>query len=324
MTMKKNRLLGISIILIITILLSGCGKNTEGLIATVDGEDITVDEFNADLNFFKTMYEKRLGEGFMDQTAENGKTYEEQLKLDIIEKLIIEKLIEKDSKSMGIDLGQEDIDLEFNKYVEAMGDKEKFDEYLEETGITEEFFKDNLRKEMLIAEHNKSVKDKTEITDDEAKAYFDKFEENLTIVRASHILVQTEEEGNIILGRLKNGEDFAELAKEESMDGSAVNGGDLGYFPKGKMIAEFEEIAFSLEPGQVSDLVKTEVGYHIIKVDDRKDSFDDLKEDIKTLLKEDKYLETIEKLKSNSKLKVYDEELKSLMDEEVEEVEENK
>jgi parvulin-like peptidyl-prolyl isomerase len=74
-----------------------------------------------------------------------------------------------------------------------------------------------------------------------------------------------------VLNKVKGGGDFAELAKENSQDSTAANGGDLGFFAKGQMVKEFEDAAFALQPGQVSDLVKTQYGYHIIKVIEKKD-----------------------------------------------------
>ncbi|MCD6436524.1 MAG: peptidyl-prolyl cis-trans isomerase, partial [Clostridiales bacterium] len=89
-------------------------------------------------------------------------------------------------------------------------------------------------------------------------------------VKASHILISSEEDAKATLERVKNGEeDFADIAKELSEDpGSASNGGDLGYFARGVMTPEFESAAFLLEKGEISDLVKTNYGYHIIKVED--------------------------------------------------------
>jgi peptidyl-prolyl cis-trans isomerase C len=93
---------------------------------------------------------------------------------------------------------------------------------------------------------------------------------NVEEVRARHILVPTEEEAKAILVQLKNGADFATLAKEKSKDPGAADGGDLGYFTKDQMVPEFADAAFKLDKGQISDPVKTQFGWHIIKVEDKR------------------------------------------------------
>ena len=90
-------------------------------------------------------------------------------------------------------------------------------------------------------------------------------------VRASHILVQTEEEAKELLAKLEDGADFAELAKEYSMCPSKRDGGDLKFFGKGMMVKPFEDAAFALEVGQVSEPVETQFGWHLIKLTDKKD-----------------------------------------------------
>ena len=89
-------------------------------------------------------------------------------------------------------------------------------------------------------------------------------------VHARHILVPTEDEAKAILAQLKGGADFAALAKEKSKDPGAAEGGDLGYFTKDQMVPEFAEVAFKLDKGQLSDPVKTQFGWHIIKVEDKR------------------------------------------------------
>jgi peptidyl-prolyl cis-trans isomerase C len=89
-------------------------------------------------------------------------------------------------------------------------------------------------------------------------------------VHARHILVPTEEEAKAILAQLKAGADFATLAKEKSKDPGAAEGGDLGYFTREQMVPEFAEVAFKLGKGQLSDPVKTQFGWHIIKVEDKR------------------------------------------------------
>ncbi|HMK70372.1 MAG TPA: peptidylprolyl isomerase [Xanthobacteraceae bacterium] len=89
-------------------------------------------------------------------------------------------------------------------------------------------------------------------------------------VHARHILVATEDEAKAIVAELKKGADFAKLAKEKSKDPGAAEGGDLGYFTKDQMVPEFAEVAFKLDKGQISDPVKTQFGWHVIKVEDKR------------------------------------------------------
>ncbi|EQD29450.1 PpiC-type peptidyl-prolyl cis-trans isomerase [mine drainage metagenome] len=84
-------------------------------------------------------------------------------------------------------------------------------------------------------------------------------------IRCAHILVEKESVAKQVLDRLNSGEDFAKLAEEYSIDGSRRRGGDLGLFGRGIMVKEFESAAFSLKPGEVSGIVRTQFGYHIIK-----------------------------------------------------------
>lgn len=86
------------------------------------------------------------------------------------------------------------------------------------------------------------------------------------MVKASHILVSSLEEANKVISELKDGKDFGELARRYSKCPSGKEGGDLGFFSKGQMVKEFEDAAFSLEVGAVSGPVKTQFGYHVIKV----------------------------------------------------------
>ena len=160
----------------------------------------------------------------------------------------------------------------------------------------------------------KEIEDKVQVTEDEARALFDENQDKFTIgtqLRASHILVETEDEAKNIHDRITKGEDFAKLAKELSKDqGSAAKGGDLGYFGRGRMVPEFERAAMSLKPGEVSSPVRSRFGYHIIKLTDIKKgdqaSFDQSKAAIQKQLqgqKQKALLDTfIEKLRAESKI----------------------
>ncbi|MBU5425497.1 peptidylprolyl isomerase [Tissierella pigra] len=301
---RKILVMGLLLAMVFTI--GGCTKKEDGFVAKVDGEGITTEEFESDFQVYKKIYEQRLGEGAMAEVGEDGKTLEENLKNEIVQRLIMEKIVSKEANKMNITITDEEIEEQTSSYVSMMGGQEKFDEFLENNKISQEFFKENLRKELLFNKHRETFMAETDVTEKEAKKYFEANKDDLVVIKASHILVKTEEEGKKVLERLNAGEKFDVLAQEVSIDkASAVEGGNLGYFTKGSMISEFEEAAFDLNIGEVSNLVKTEVGYHIIHLEDRKDTFEALKDDIIKLLKEQKYLEAIQGLRNSAKVKVY-------------------
>ncbi len=308
--MNKLILRKLSFILTIMILavgVVGCAeKNVEGLVAKVNGEGITEEEFQEDYNVFRKLYERELGEDALDQVGADGKSLDDTIKESVLEKIIMEKIIAKEAESMNISITDVEIDDLMESYIEGMGGREKYDEFLKSTEISEEFFITNMRKELLVSKHKEEFLKGIEIADDEAKEYYDENKDNLIVIRASHILVATEEEGREILERLKDGEDFATLATLKSIDSvSAAHGGDLGYFGKGQMIPEFEDAAFALEEGEISELVKTEVGYHIIQLNEKRDAYEELSDDIKNLLKEEQYLNKIQKLRDDAKVEKY-------------------
>lgn len=306
--MKFNikRILIISLILIFAIGLGGCvSKNVEGLVAQVNGEEITQEEFDSEYAIYKNQFEAQLGEGALEQPHPEGGTYGEVLKVNILEKLIMEKLVAKESSNLNITVTDEEVKAKMDEYLEEMDGQEKFDEFLTSIQLSQEYFEANLKKELLFDKYRTEVLKDVSVSDESIKEYFEENKENLVVIRASHILVDSEEKANAALVRLKDGEVFDKVAMDVSMDGSAAQGGDLGYFPMGKMIPEFEEAAFALKEGETSGLVKTEVGYHIIKLVDRKDSYDDLKDDMVLVLKEDKYKSKMQELRDKAKVDKY-------------------
>ena len=130
-------------------------------------------------------------------------------------------------------------------------------------------------------------------------------------VRARHILVPTEAEAKKILDEIKKGTDFAELAKQKSKDpGAAAEGGDLGYFTKDQMVPEFAETAFKLDKGQLSDPVKTQFGWHVIKVEDKRakpaPGFDEVKDQVKAYVMRKAQADLVGKLREGAKIERMD------------------
>jgi peptidyl-prolyl cis-trans isomerase C len=136
-------------------------------------------------------------------------------------------------------------------------------------------------------------------------------------VHARHILVATEAEAEEIEKRLKNGEDFAKLANEVSQDTNA-NGGDLGFFTRGQMLKPFEDAAFALKVGEISKPVKTQFGWHIIKVEERRKqpppTFDEVKDAITAQLVQQKAQEVVTGLRDSAKIEIIDPDLKKSME----------
>lgn len=137
-------------------------------------------------------------------------------------------------------------------------------------------------------------------------------------IRARHILLEKEDEARVAIERLNRGDDFAKLAKELSKGPSKVQGGDLGYFTKGQMVKEFEEAALAMEKGAISEPVKTQFGWHVIKVEDKRDkkppSFEQVKDQIVAALVQQKAQEVMLSLRSKAKVEIVDPEIKKAME----------
>src|SRR5699024_8365352 len=146
--------------------------------------------------------------------------------------------------------------------------------------------------------YKQTIFNEIDISNKKAEKYFEKNKEDLIITRASQIVVDDEKNGLDILDKLEDGEKFEDLAVEKSLDSSsAVKGGDLGYFSK--------EMIFKIQVGEISELVKNEDEYYIIYLQDRKDKFEDLKDEVIILLKEEEYTKHIKELQDNAKIKIF-------------------
>ncbi len=133
-------------------------------------------------------------------------------------------------------------------------------------------------------------------------------------VRARHILVKTEQEAKDLVKQLKAGADFTELAKKSSDGPSAQTGGDLGYFSRGQMVKQFEDAAFTLKPGQISDPIQTEFGWHVIRVEDKRNrpvpGFDEVKDQLMASLVQNQLKTIVQGLRSSAKVEIVDADLK--------------
>lgn len=294
--------------LIFAIALSGCANKVEGVVARVNDDDITQEEFDVEFQIYKETYERQLGEGALTRVEPDGRTLEMEIKERLLDTLIVERLIMQDSIAKDITVTDEEVDKKLEDLINSLGGEEQFNEFLESNSMTREYFTNYTKNDILFNKHSEEFTNSVEIDDDEAEEFFSENKEDLIVLKASHILLSTEEDGNRVLKALNEGESFEDLVIKESKDStSAVNGGDLGYIVKGKYAAvpEFEKAVFDMEVGELSQLVKTEVGFHIIRLDERRDTFEELKDEILGLLKNQEYANYIKELEEKGKITIY-------------------
>ncbi len=238
----------------------------------------------------------------------------EQYGDQVLNQMIDEMVLEDKYK-----VTDKEIEKETDKIKEELGGEDAFKQALEQNGLSDEKQLKERIKSMLLNE--KAATEGVKVSEAEMKKTFE--EKYKTEVKASHILVDDEKTAKEVQKKLNEGGDFAKLAEEYSKDpGSKSKGGDLGFFGKGAMVPEFDKVAFTLEKGKTSELVKSDYGYHIIKVTDKRENkFEDKKEQIEQELKQQKakpITEILESLKKKADVKVKDKELKEKMEKKAE------
>ncbi|RCX19811.1 foldase protein PrsA [Fontibacillus phaseoli] len=255
-----SAVLGVLLIVALVIPLIS-GKKVEA-VATVNGSEITKDQLYIEMS-----------QAGGDQTA--------------LEKLITKELINQEAKKQNIVFTEADIDKELKSYLKDYGSEENLNQALIANGMTMEQLRENIQMNKLLT---KLLEPQVEVTDEQIKqtfednkAYFDTPEQ----VRASVILVKTEAEANEIIKELNEGKDFAELAKSKSLDeATKANGGDTDFFARGQMEEAVENAAFKLAKDELSSAVKTEGGYQVIKLTDRKEAHNATLEEKKEEIRE--------------------------------------
>src|SRR5246127_1597396 len=170
------------------------------------------------------------------------------------------------------------------------------------------FARNRLLMDSLLASEGKAA-----TTDEAMKKVYEDASKQISgeqEVHARHILVETEDEAKAVKAELDKGADFAELAKKKSKDPGASDGGDLGFFTKDQMVPEFANVAFSLEPGKISDPVKTQFGWHVIKVEEKRNrkppDFEQVKGQIETYVTRKAQADYVSKLREAAKIERLD------------------
>ena len=224
---------------------------TVTVVAKVNSVELSRDDFEQALARDAKLIAQQYGIDWNDPQAQGLLP---ELQQSVLDRLISQELLRQLAKAEELTPTEDEVRAEVEATKARILEQGPFadlDEFLESSGLTEAdietLIRDGVVYEKMLDVHGGP--------------------KEMEQVHARHILVETEEEGDAVLAGLEEGEDFADLAAEYSTDtGSKEDGGDLGWFPRGVMVAEFEEVAFGLEIGETSELVKTEFGYHVIEV----------------------------------------------------------
>ena len=290
-----------------SVLLTGCGKKP-GVAVTVNGEDIPMARYEREYKVQAQQAVAQYGEDFLKQEAQDGskKTMAELMRENTLENLIGLEVIKQDAKKNKITVSDEEVSQELENMKKMYGGEEGLKKVLEANKMDMDELKEYMSTNLLMRKYQEKMLKDLEPTEEEMKAYYEKHKDEFKTAEASHILVETKEEAEAVKKELDGGVDFAKLAKEKSKDTqSAENGGSLGAFGPGQMVKEFDEKVFSMKPGEISEPVKTQFGFHIIKLDKINDSFDASKDAVKEAMIKERFQEHNEKLRKKAKVKRY-------------------
>jgi peptidyl-prolyl cis-trans isomerase C len=300
----------------------------DSVAVTINGVDIKESQIETRLKPQLQKMATQLPLSFIEQ-------YKKQLRQQVLEGMIIEQLLDEKVKAAKIVVTANDVNNLLSEMVAA--EKLSMDDFkalIEATGRSFEQWKQQWMQENRIEKgltYQKLMETqwagKINVTEDDAKKYYDENAKQLEQIRASHILIKprltdpnadpnkakaaAKAKAQDLLKQIKDGADFTELARANSDYPSSQQGGDLGFFSRGQTVLAFgpafEEAAFALKPGQVSDIIETQSGYHIIKVTDHKnDTFEKAKDYIMKQLTQTKQAdfarEYIESLKTDAKI----------------------
>lgn len=273
--------------------------NSEEVIAKVGDATVTLGDLNAELAYVEQILAMQYGENFKED--ETAKQIYDQQKEMIVNYLVETQILMQHAVETGIKVDDARVDEEVAKVEANFGSKEAFDEALTQQGMTLEEFKENMREQLLISETVASITKDITVTDEDVKKYYDEHVAEYTTspgAKMAHILVPTEEEAAKIKKEYEGGKTFEELAKQYGTDGTKDLGGDLGFisYDSTNYDQDFLAGAKALKEGEVSDPVKTQFGYHLIKVTDVQSEakvtpFEEIKDQVKASALEEKQYE---------------------------------
>ncbi len=216
---KRNIAAIVMALLLVTTLLAGCGNGNgipDDAIATVNGEPISMENYESTLALMKMNYETELGADlFEDEDSEEGMTLLDTIKEQVLERMIFTEIILQEARANELSIDEEELDETMNLFWEFMEEDADMMTFLEDNNIDEAFFRQEMSRELLMIEYQQHYLETMEVSDEDALEFFETNQDMFTSdqVQASHILVETEEEAIEIKEQLDEGADFAQLAQ---------------------------------------------------------------------------------------------------------------
>jgi peptidyl-prolyl cis-trans isomerase C len=290
-------------------------------VAVVNGSVITQAELDREVNLVR--------QRFSNMGRPMGEVQLLAIKNQVLESLISRELLYQESQKKGVKVNKEKLETEYEGLKNRFPSEEEFKNRLSSLKISEADVKSQIERGLVIQEFiDGEVGGKVVVPEKDVKAYYDTHPDSFKQpeqVRASHILIKVDPQADEtqkaaarkkleeIRRRLLKGEDFVALAREFSEGPTSVKGGDLGYFRRGQMVKPFEDTAFALKVGELSDVVETRFGFHLIKVTGKKPettiAYVDIKERLQKYLKDEKVQQEVtvylEELKTKAKVKKF-------------------
>lgn len=292
---NKKALVGIAAAIVIGGAATGIAwfaGESQAYVAKVNGTTIHSTEYDTIFSQTKKQYASRFG---IDFASDQGKQIEKDIRKGIVDQLVDRQLILNEAAARNVQITDAQIEEKLAEIKKGFPDEAAFTKTLEDNGMKLADLQTRVKEGLTVEAVTAAVTKEIAVTDEDVKKYYD---ENKTLfnkpeeVNARHILIKDEKKAKDVLAQLQKGGDFAALAKEHSEDpGSGAQGGDLGFYGRGRMVPEFEKSAFTLKKDELSGLVKSQFGYHILKGGEhhqaRTQPFDEVKAEIKDrLLKE--------------------------------------
>lgn len=330
---KIKKLIAAAVCIMVLASFAGCDlitKTPEGekntVVAKIGSEKITKGDFEKRMSYEIARFEAYYGQGFFDK--KENQDYLKEVKANVLDQMVQEKLLLQKAKELKVVTDEKALNDEIEKKVQdsikLAGDEQKFNQQLQELKLTMDDYRTMVRDNLIFEKLYENITKDVKVTDDDINKYYYSHQYDYTekpnVMNVSHILVNTEDEAKKIKEQLDKGAKFEDLAKQYSQDtGSKDKGGALGdiNYNDTNYDKDFMDNAIILPEGKISGPVKTQFGYHIIKMNKKTEypliPLEKVKDEISKLLleqnKQTKFQDTVKDWESKAKIKKYTERL---------------